>query len=337
MAYFRGLLILVFVGSVGACDTATLVKPTSVPSSERGATAEGNRFFFIGGHSLFELVAKPDGTNEAATVMQRSDCKLSGLAAAGSKLYMTCTAFGSPNTAEKAVGVTPTIWSDLIRVDLRKATSDPAHVRTTTLEGPGFFPNGMALDQRGDIYISNSYSSIASLASMEPHPAIVRVSVINERTFQIEKVPVLSEKDGGSFPNGVQIQGNRLWLASGSALYEAKLGSLGLESVRIIYTIAASRMFDDFAVLPDNVLAIAEIPTPGFSGAATWPPVDDPSQLTFISVGPEAIPDQAGKVIGEHKFEYPIAPSSATLVMDREGPALYVTDYFFGGLYRVGS
>jgi hypothetical protein len=51
-----------------------------------------------------------------------------------------------------------------------------------------------------------------------------------------------------------------------------------------------------------------------------------------IGSGPDSPPTV--KVTRKHLLP-DFSPSSATVVNDAEGPALYVTSYFDGGLYRV--
>ena len=333
------LLIVMSIGLVSACDSPTgsteiLVDPAEIPSTERGVLAMDNRFFFIGGGTLYELLTQPDGTPHYEVVTQRDDCDFSGLAADDDKLYAACAATGFSIELSGQTLAMPS-WSELVRVDLLRPASDPKRVTSVHLSDGNMLPNGMAVDDRGDIYITNTFAVIFRLTNMfsaETIPAVTRVRVTDESSFQIEKHAVLSSIQGGMAPNGIQIRGDRLWFVSANTLYEARIGNYGLRNMKKIYQAGAKRMFDDFAVLPDNTLAIAEFPTPLSLMAIlfpdSWPSPNAPSQLTFVST-------QTGEAIHNYPLDSKIVPSSVLYIVDDQGPALYLTDFFFGGLYRV--
>ena len=331
MNIVKALLVWTVVVVLGGCETRTLIEPGEMPNTENGTVIDGNRYFFIGGATLFELLEQPDGRYEAAPLTHRDDCGFSGLTSdpADSTLYVACTA-SEPSPSGSFASI---LWSDLIRVELPVDASQPARISTTRLEETNFFPNGMAVDRAGDIYISNSYSTIASILFGETHPAMIRVSITDEALFDIEKTPVLSIEQGGPFPNGVQIQGDRLFWVGGDAVSEARIQPTGLADIAPVYTAPEGRMFDDLAILPGHILAIAEIPS---FLTGEWPPPPDASgQLTFVSVGPRAHSRCGNEVVFEYVFEPPILPSSAMLLMDDAGPALIVTDYLNGGIHSV--
>jgi hypothetical protein len=340
------LLVVLAVGALCGCDaatdhTATLIDPAQMPATERGALAANNRFFFAGGQSIYELLPQSNGTHQYQAVAQRTDCDFTGLAAAGSKLYAACTATGAVVEIGGQTLALPA-WSDLLCIDLLRPASDPKRIGTVRLGDDKLFPNGMAVDDKGNIYITNTFALIFRLLnffSPETIPAIVRVRVTGETPFKIEKRTVLPAVQGGMEPNGIQIRGDRLWFVSMNVLYEAQITFTGLKNMKTVYEADAKRVFDDFAVLPGNILAIAEIPTPISLMAIffpdTWPPSYAPSQLTFVSTGPGPDASSAGQVVRRHVFDADITPSSATVIKDAQGLALYVTDFFFGGLYRV--
>ncbi|MDA8138347.1 MAG: hypothetical protein M0036_06780 [Desulfobacteraceae bacterium] len=340
------IFLVLFVGLMGGCDTpdsdlSVLVDPSQLPSTERGVLAADNRFFIDAGNGIYELLSQSNGARTTQLVTQRSDCQFSGLAAAGSKLYAACTASGTAINLGGQTFAMPA-WSDLVRIDLARPASDPKRISTTRLGDEKLFPNGMAVNDKGDIYITNTFGLLfrmLNLFSSEVIPAIVRVRVTGESPFAIEKTSVLPAVQGGMEPNGIQIRGDRLWFVSMNVLYEAQIVSSGLRNLKKIYEADSKRVFDDFAVLPGNVLAIAEIPTPisllAIFFPNTWPPSNAPSQLTFIATGSGPYSSCAGQMVGRYVLKGDITPSSATAVTDAYGPALYVTDFFFGGLYRV--
>jgi hypothetical protein len=323
------------------CETKTLIDPGEIPYTENGTVVDGDRYFFIGGATLFELLKQPDGHYDYAPVTSRDDCMFTGLTSdpADGALYVACMA-NDPSSTED---FPPILWSDLIRVELPADASQQARISTTRLEGANFFPNGMAVDRAGNIYISNSYSTVASVLFGETHPAMIRVSIADEALFEIEKTPVLSAEQGGLFPNGVQILRDRLFWVGGDVVYEASIQPSGLADIKSVHTAPENRLFDDFAILPNHILAITEIPYPfaldpsseDTGETSEWPPTDDSGQLTFVSVCPNKHSCCSNEVVWEYVFEPPIMPSSAMLLVDDAGPALIVTDYFNGGIHSV--
>lgn len=339
-------IVAVFITSfLFGCDFADpvmLVDPSDVPSTENGAISLDNRFFFVGGNSIYELIKQPDGSHDYEVIVQRDDCTFGGLTADATRLYAACTSEGSSLNMMGMEFPFPG-WSELVRVDLQRDESDPNRVASALLAEDNMFPNGMAVDSRGDIYITNTYSNIFQLLNLFPPeviPAIVRVRITDDDPFTIQKKTVLSALAGGMQPNGIQIRGDRLWFVSMNVLHEAEIYYYGLRYMREVYSTSMTRLFDDFAVLPDNILAIAEDPTVNTLIAALLPdlvlPSPNPSQLTFVSTGPSPVSWRAGQVIDELSFYPDLLPSSATYIEDDEGPALYVTSFFRGGLYRIG-
>lgn len=333
-------VLIVSIGFLSGCDITTeghtvLLDPDEAPQAERGGVAADNRFFMISGNQILEL----DGAHQTSVIYQREDCVFSGMATVGSTIYGACTALGNAIEINgQATGLPK--WSDLVRIDLAKAPSDPKYIAETRLGDDSLYPNGMAVDAKGDIYITNTFAVIFQLLprfSADAIDAISRVRIVDEENFTISKTSALPADQGGMSPNGIQIQGDRLWFVSMNVLYEAQIGDEGLVNLKNIYQTRLVRMFDDFAILPGNRVAIAEFNTVGLVADVLFPNAQQsgaPSQLTFVSTGtgPEAL--RAGKVIRKHLLP-DIIPSSATLVNDAEGAALYVTDYFNGGLYRV--
>lgn len=319
----------------------TIFKPDEIPQTtnngihtENGALVDGNRFFFIHDNAIYELISQPHGTFQYQTVVQIDNCPFIGLTAHGSLLYGACVSpsFSSP--------FAPPISSTLIRVDLSLDESHPQHVASTQLHGRNFSPNGMAVDDRGDIFISNSLSTIGGMLPIKNLPAVIRVRIVDEENFTIQKKDVIPAGGvSGVEPNGVQIKGDRLWLSCGTNLYEAEIVNDGLRDIHLIYQTIPSRFLDDFTILPDNIIAITEIPFPFTIRALlfpnSWPPANQPSKLRFISTGPNAYANTAGEVIEEYIFDPSIAPSSVTLIQDDDGPAFYVTDVLVGGLYLI--
>jgi len=345
--------MIVFAGCMSGCDPltygqTTLLEPDQAPMAERGALSVDNRFFVASGNQILELLPQPDGSHQTQVVHQRDDCAFSGMAANGSKIYAACTCLGSAMELNgQSMGMPGGMpggmpaWSDLIRIDLQRAPTDPNFIATTQLGDDKLYPNGMAVDDRGDIYITNTFAVIFQMLSLFPPEmvdAITRVRITDEENFTITKRTALPSTMGGLTPNGIQIKGDRLWFVSMNVLYKARIGYYGLYDLGVVYTTDIMHMFDDFAILPGNVVAITEFNTMATMLATFFPdagpPASDPSQLTFVSTGPGPYAWFSGEVVRRHILPG-IIPSSATAVEDTAGPALYVTDFFQGGLYRV--
>ena len=313
-------------------ELKTLLKPDDLPPgnmgtfAENGVLADGNRFFFIQDTSIYELTSQPDGTVQYETALKTKNCTFSGLTSHDSLLYAACTIFSKGTTK-------------LYRVDLSLDESHPQRVASTRLYKSGFAPNGMAVDDRGDIFMSNSMGTELGmiLAPANRLPVIIRVRVVDEENFTIKKKGVVPA--GGVIgiePNGLQIREDRLWLACENNLYEAEIVKKGLKGFHRIYQAKSSRFFDDFTVLPENIIALTEIPHPFRIGNMIgYPPENKPSKLLFVSTGPGPYSNKAGEVVEEYVFDPSIVPSSVALMEDEEGPAFYITDVLVGGIHLI--
>ena len=145
----------------------------------------------------------------------------------------------------------------------------------------GFLPNGMAVDPRGDLFVSNTYSTYTGEA------AILKLEVDPE-PFSFEEVDWLPADLGGGMPNGVQLARNTLYLASQSSVLQVEIQRDGTAaSVRTLYSGNADNLLDDFAVVADK-LVVCEIDNP-FA-----PPESSTSQLTVIG----RMGTTAGEVVG---------------------------------------
>lgn len=334
------LILVVFAGCLSGCDIATeghtiLLDQEEAPMAERGGVTTNNRFFLASGKQILKL----DGAHQTTVIYQGEDCVISGMATVGSTIYAACTTLGSAIKIDGQDAGLPKS-SDLIRIDLSKAPSDPMYIAKTQLAGNELYPNGMAVDDSGDIYITNTYSSTFQLLprfSEDNIDAITRVRINDEDNFTISTTTALPAAQGGMSPNGIQIQGDRLWFVSENVLFEAQIGEDGLNNLKKIYQTGLLRMFDDFAILPGNLVAIAEFNIVDFL-MSSFPNAQSnaaaSSQLTFVSTGNGPDARRAGMVTRKHLLP-DIIPSSVSVITDAEGPALYVTDYAKGGLYRV--
>jgi len=296
-----------------------LFSAADMPHTER-VVAVGQRLFVTSDANLFEVLDEPHGKLRKVSIAQASVTLGDGqsvpaaflaLAAHGRVLYATATAFTE---------ATIPYASMLYRIELGARPGEVASIESTPFTGHAtpFLPNGMAVDRDGDIFMSNSFSAATGEA------AIVKIKV-RLRPFAFRESNWLLADQGGAFPNGVQLDGNTLYLASLSALLRVTIereGNAG--QVSTLYAANPDDFLDDFAVR-GNELVVCEIDNP-FA-----PPVSSTSQLTVVS--------KTGPSSGTVTKVVPLAaagvhPSSVI----KEGAShgeLLVTDYGSGGLYSV--
>ena len=332
----RGLLLVLVCVFLSACHEEVLIDPALLPSSERGALTQG-RYFVAGGGTIDEVVRQEDGTATLGRVHEEAGCVFSGLTAHRQYLYGACTTF----VPVPVPGGPPTLFpvgAVLVRVDLDRPEGDARRVMRAPLRGPSLFPNGMATDARGRIYIANSYSFVAGAFGQPASAALLRVDVNDEAAFTIAQSDLLSATEGFPVPNGVQIEGSTLYLSSLNRLYRGTLTRAGaLQGLTVVHEADPSSAFDDFAVLPGHKILLTELTNP-FPAVAqlVYPGVSFPeeplSRLALVELR-----GSGSKLLHEHRFTGGVRPSSVTVVPEGDDapPALYVTDYFRGGVHRL--
>ena len=329
-------LLILACAFLSACTEEVLVDSAQLPSSEKGAVALG-RYFVAGGSALLEVVRQKSGAVTLVRIHEESDCVFTGMTARRHQLYAACTRIVRVPGAGGSSSALP-VSSKLVRVDLKKPEGDARRVKEAPLNGPTLFPNGMAWDAKGRLYIANTYSFLAGALGQPTSPAVLRVQVTNEEAFTITQSEALPASQGFASPNGVQISGDTLYLTSMNRLFRAKLGAAGLEGLTLVYEADRSSAFDDFALLPGGGVLLTEVTNP----FPAWLNLVFPgTALPEVPVSRLALLELAGskpRVIHEHSFTNGLRPSSVSLVEEgrHQTPALYVTDYFQGGVYRLG-
>jgi hypothetical protein len=301
----------------------TIISREQMPSSENSVFTDNGRFFIAGGQCLYEVVKNSDGSYEREIITESTEGNFSGLTADGDILYAGLTVYEPP--VEEG-GLPMPVAGSLFRID---PTGDEAKIASAPLTGHVFIlANGMAVDNQGHIYISNTSSAMAFSQGIR-EPAIIKVSVTDEANFGISETTWLEPELGGSFPNGIQIIGNTMYMASNAMIFQILINEDGTAgNVSPVCMTESGNILDDFAILPGR-LAVAEIDFPYDSIAKRV------SRVIMISI------DEAntGEIVDKINFSQGILPSS--VVLARGGlfktDSLLVTDVFNGGLYEVSD
>lgn len=342
-----------------ACKIDTLVPGTVINGapnpdttlawSEGAAFTPNGRLYVIGGDqpftygasgvvvngksSIYEVRKNANGSYSNVSIVDGNvggrPCYFGGLAAVQQILYATCT-----NISELMPA------SVLYRIDTGKPASDPTRVASTPLMTAAFQPNGIAVDWRGDLYIANSASFVATMVYGVPNvPAVVKVRIADSLAFRVTETGWLPALLGGFAPNGAAIVGNQLYLPSLNVIYRVPIllnGSAGMPTV--VYRTEKTNMFDAVTILPGNKIAVPEItnPDPTIVQAVypgTPPATTLTSQLTLIDA-------TTGKFLDKAQFPAHARPSSITVSQGTLFPygSAVVTDAIgSGGLYLVSK
>lgn len=320
---------------------------TTLAWSEGGAFTADGKLYVIGGNqpfsygptgiilngksSIYEVRKNANGSYANIALVDGNvggrPCYFGGLAAVRQMLYATCTSVGELPPA-----------SVLYRVDTSKAPSDLTRVASTPLMTPAFQPNGIAVDWRGDLYIANSASFLATVMYGMPNvPAVVKVKIADPLAFRITESGWLPALLGGYAPNGAAISGNNLYLPSLNVIYRVPIlwnGSAGLPTV--VYQTAKTNMFDAVTILPGNRLAVPEITNPDPTIVQAVYPGTPPA--TTLTTQLTQIDATTGKFIDKAPFPAHARPSSVTISQGTLFPygSAVVTDAIgSGGLYLV--
>ncbi|THB67027.1 MAG: hypothetical protein D6B27_05375, partial [Gammaproteobacteria bacterium] len=276
--------------------------PNELPNTENGTFTDNGRFFVASAtaapSTIYEITKSGNDTYVSQPLYTASDCMFSGLTSQGNILYASCSnpfAFFNPKTV-------------LVRIDLDNGDKvDEASISGLKL------PNGMAVDEDGSIYISDSQNG-----SFGATIAKITIEDKTEFTIQMEKWFTTSMV----MANGIRIRNHILYLANQTNIRSIPIlenGSAGNAS--IIYTAPTGSLIDDFCISGENFVA-AEIPNPnGKSGKG---------KVKFISI-------DTGEV--EKEYSAPTGYDPSSVSFDENGAleqgAFFVTDYYGGGLYII--
>lgn len=317
---------------------------TTLGWSENGAYAKQGRFFIVGGQvpiyfnqsSIFEVVKNDDGGYENISIVDGeingNQCYFGGLTSKANKLYSACVQMAFVELPGFPQPLFLPVANKLYVVDLDQPTDSEDYITTTLLQTPLLSSNGMAVDNNGDLYISNSMSFMANLSGIPGVPAIVKVSLGDT----IIESPWLAADQGGMSPNGLQYQNGSLYLASGNSLTKIQIQEDGTAgAVTPVYMADPSILIDDFDI-KNNIIAASQIKTiiPDIV-LMLYPdaviPEEPISKVVLINT-------RNGKELGEQSFSGKALPSSVKFGKWPlfESYSLIVTDAIgTGGLYQL--
>ncbi len=317
---------------------------TTLPWSENGAYAKNGRFFIVGGEgmfyfdpsSIYEVKKNEDGsyTNEKLITgdVNGSQCYFAGLTSKRNKLYAACVQMGMVELPNAPQPVFVPMANKVYIVDLDQPVDSEDYITTTILQTQLFTSNGMAVDNKGDLYISNTSAFLNSLYGLPEAPAIVKLS-FGETITETAWLPAAQ---GGITPNGLQYQFGSLYLASSNKIFKIKIDSEGnAGEVTTAYETDPSILIDDFDI-QGNIIASAQIKTiiPDII-KYVYPdaviPEEPISKVVIINT-------RNGKELGEQSFEGNALPSSVKFGKWPlfEPYSLIVTDAIgTGGLYQL--
>jgi hypothetical protein len=273
------------------------------------------------------LEGTSDGTTHGTPVGE--PCQFGGMTVFKTRLYAACVK-------------TDFTRASLFEVDVATGTVRTEYFTTCNAEPSlapcsyvSFYPNGMAADAAGRIYLSNTAAHL-DLAS-----AIPAIRVEGSRTLTQVVVNGVADSPqrlsfthrdwfstdilrDGLVPNGIQIEGNVLYYAAGSNINRIDLredGSAGAASVH--YAGPALSVIDDFAVRDGRMLIARAIP-PALVAVDRAPAFGTARELGTHDMPLDAIPSsiayQADLPVGN-----PLFPAGSLLV----------TSFFGGGLYLL--
>ncbi len=336
--FLTGALLL-----LQACtgQVTTVVSSDDIKRTENSAYTSEGRYFFIGekpgnGSWIFEMTKNPqtgeytptplvkgsyDGTDNfmIGGSPRGSACIFNSLAAKGTKLYAVCS--------DKLQ-----IWSkvSLFEVDTAQHTrtvrvgriTKDNRVGSVSFSPHSLFANGLAVDDAGDLYLSNS-----QYGSLTHKNAIIRIDIDEANSY---RSLVLSHSDlfegqayqAGLFPNGVQIEGDTLYFATSNEIRKLTLQRSGSDVTPVnAHAIYRGALIDDFDIEQGYIAA------------------------TFIAPGKIAIlpPSENGERVSPLvDFDVPFSPSSVRLQPAVDNPlfpenTFVITSQFQGGLYLLND
>lgn len=340
------LIILGIALGVSACKEEEIFTPEEVTNSENGTFTKSGRFFFAadlgveGKNSTIMEITKEEGEYKKSVVLEGNfggqSCSFNGLTSHKNTLYTVCTFMGQvPGQA-----LPLPLSSLLIQVELDKDLDDPTRIQMTQLFGVASLPNGMAADKNGDLYITDSYSWLATYTAGISNPAIVKVDISNEDGFSITQTPWYNPGLDDGFPNGIRVQYNKVFFVSGTAIKRFPINKDGTAgSPTTVYTADACDLIDDFDITFNDYIVATQVGlNDAFFNSILWPGVDCTGhEVKGKLVGIYGKGD--GKKLDEYVYENGTLPSSAVFAKGFlfEPNSVITTAYFTGGIQKVST
>lgn len=337
-------LIISLASLIQGCIITEPVSHNEIKATENSAFTTDGRLFVVGENTdseswIFEINKQADGSYQALEFIQGTldgtrdghldsapsgeDCRFAGLTSQGDTLYAACVREGGLlNLSTEAISlfqVNTQAGNEFIKTG-RMSDSNFLQKDNEIAFNPNWFmANGMAVDNEGHIYITNSKASLAS-----NRDAISQVTITdsgNSSFLDFNHQTWLSSNE--FFPNGVQIEGDTLYYAGGSDIHKVKItedASAGEK--RRHFDGANLAVIDDFAI-NEGYIAYAKVSAPGsviILKPADFDETADYYSTIPMSVIPSSIVYQKDLPAGTSLF----TPGS-----------LLVTSFFSGGLYQI--
>ncbi len=337
-------LLVTLTGLLQACIITEPISHTEMGATENGAFTADGRLFVIGENSdkeswIFEITKNTDGSYAHTQYVKGTtdgtvnggisnatvgdDCRFAGLTAKDSLLYAACiNESGLLNLGAEDISlfqVNTELNQELIKTGRMTDSNFTQQDSEDAFDPNWFMANGMAIDDAGHLYISNSK------ASLSPNrDAISQVSITDNGNSNFLDFSHKTWISGSEFfPNGVQIEGDTLYYAGGSDIIKAKINTdFSASKTKVHFDGSDLAIIDDFAI-HDGYIAYAKVSVPG--SIVILEPAEFNKTASFyfsvpMAVIPSSIVYQSDTPAGESLFD--------------EGDLL-VTSFFNGGLFRV--
>lgn len=312
------LVIFVLLSALvlsGCKAITTVIDRDAMPTSENGFFTESGRFFVASGEMLYEVESSPEDEYQLRLEQQGEfegkACTFSGLTAQGEVLYTTCVETGG------ILGMGNDKY--FVRIDLTQEGEQRMQYVPFPENLQGVYPNGMAVDSAGAVYVSNS----TSLLQIETG-VIYKLTIEDLSPMSVNFQPWLGRDQVELFPNGIQIAEGNLYFVNGPSLKRMAILEDGPGAIEEIYRVGLFGFIDDFALAGGKVYL-----------ARLGVPVDPVDYQAIVVVSVEE--NRLGKRIKNIKLDG-IIPSSVAF-SERDGlfpeSALLVTDFFNGGLFQI--
>ena len=266
--------VVASVGLLQACVIEQPIAPSQMRATENSVFTDDGRFFVIGENAareswIFEVVHNNDDTYSQIEYVRGTlagtlngelggdalgeACVFGGLAVQGNTLYAACNhiALYQVNTE---------LGSEQVKSGRFTAENFIAKDEGDTFNPKLFFANGMAVDGRGHIYVSNSYATNIFDPTVITQVKIADGFAGSELVFTHQPWIKAGDYALDFFPNGIQIEDDILYYASLNEIRKVRINDdASAGDMNLHYRGLMTDAFDIF----DGFLALASVSLPG--------------------------------------------------------------------------